>query len=159
MKGLFGAEVIKIRHCNACHQVSPLSNDDNDYNCVLQIVCHQSIMFGMHHDFQSEFEKNCDFCLTPFAKHKQVVKYLVPPKVLAIQIKRFSNPMMKIRHDINVPTHLILNQFVIGKHDKLNYSLTSSIRHIGEQTSSGHYTTVGKENNDFFLFKPHSKAI
>jgi len=75
------------------------------------------------------------------------------PKILVLDLKRFTPTGKKIQSPINIEDELDLSQFVEGyEKDSYKYELYGICNHSGG-TLGGHYTaTVKNKNNEWYLF-------
>ena len=80
-------------------------------------------------------------------------KFFLPPKVLIIRLKRFTNSK-KINNPIDIPLNLNIKKYIhmfSDKNDKCNYTLSSAVIHMGT-LNGGHYISVGYKNNMWLEF-------
>jgi len=80
-------------------------------------------------------------------------KFFIPPNVLIIRLKRFTNKG-KINHPIDIPLNLNIQKYIHMYSDKINncnYKLSSAIVHMGG-LNGGHYISVGFKNNMWLEF-------
>ena len=68
------------------------------------------------------------------------------PRLLPVTVKLFDNFGRKLGGGYNV------NEKLNFEDDKPGYSLSSIIYHIGKSLCQGHYVTVSKTSDGFFLF-------
>ncbi|KAG8236976.1 hypothetical protein J437_LFUL016549 [Ladona fulva] len=88
----------------------------------------------------------------------------MPPKVLCIQLKRFTALGKKITKHINYPIKLDLSPYIyngLSKSDSpykgivqpLPYKLVSVVSHYGAALNCGHYTAIGlSAKGSYFMF-------
>ena len=83
---------------------------------------------------------------------KKKILFWSLPKILIIDIKRFSSRIMKLQQLLNFPLdNFNLSKYVIGYNpDKYVYDLFGICNHSGG-VSGGHYTSFIKDNDDWYL--------
>ncbi|CDJ31167.1 elongator complex protein 3, putative [Eimeria mitis] len=83
-----------------------------------------------------ELEFSCSSCHSPACKAHRTIRYTHPPKVLLLQIKRFSASGQKRRTRVEYP----LEELVIKtKRGSARFRLIAVIEHNGSSCQSGHY--------------------
>jgi ubiquitin C-terminal hydrolase len=95
----------------------------------------------------------CDGCnqtSTTDNRSQKAVKNWRNPEVLVITLKRFNSNLEKTNISIEIPHILDVSEFTLGNsHRKYNLK---SVAYHGGSIDSGHYITLGKTNNEWYLF-------
>ena len=103
-----------------------------------------------HYSLTNEMsEYNCEECNT-IGKAKERTLLTLLPNYITIQFLRFKNDGSKINKYIDVPLILNFDNYSYKMKD-MNYELNSVICHIDFSIMSGHYISIIKRNNDWYI--------
>ncbi|CDJ53238.1 elongator complex protein 3, putative [Eimeria brunetti] len=83
-----------------------------------------------------ELEFSCSKCHSPACKAHRTIRYTHPPKVLLLQIKRFSASGQKRRTRVEFPVEELV---IETKRESATFRLIAVIEHNGSSCQSGHY--------------------
>lgn len=103
----------------------------------------------------------CEFCqVRQEAFKKMKIKSL--PNVLLLHLKRFKfveklGRFVKLSHRVDFPDTLILPS--ADSNVKLSYSLNAIVAHIGSGMRVGHYVTIVKVKDNWFLFDDDDVSV
>ena len=87
---------------------------------------------------REQIERKCSDCQS--LKSLKSVEIIVPPSTLILHLKSFTyDEMTKATKKLHVPVSCPL---ALSLKDEKNYRLNTVINHIGESSSSGHYTIM-----------------
>ena len=98
----------------------------------------------------------CDVCKQRVPATKQFILER-PPKVLCIQLKRFSDSGIKISKHVDFKTAIDMGPYLRRKPGEdipqLYYRLTAMVTHLGYTIDGGHYTAVAQvASGKFYSF-------
>ncbi|CAO3665479.1 unnamed protein product [Rhizopus stolonifer] len=146
---MFGGYIQNKLECSSC------KNFENKYDFFTNLSLDLSQCSSLDRCLSKKFKEEakmkteCSSCQHEgeFKGKKSIYKL---PKVLAIQLKRFSSAdsTSKINKHIKFEPTLDISRIVTeSEHTKTKYELYSMITHTGESMHSGHYVSYVKSSN------------
>jgi ubiquitin C-terminal hydrolase len=149
----FKIQQITQYKCMSCNNLTKLNY--NNYLNKIQLSINKSYINSLddalsYYTLTDEMnDYNCEKCkISGVAKTRTLLSVL--PKYIIIQLLRFRNNGTKINKSINIPLIINFDKYSYKTKD-LDYKLQSVICHIDFSTSFGHYISITKNNNKWYI--------
>ena len=149
----FKLQQITQYKCLSCNNLTKLNYDN--YLNKIQLSINKNYINSLddalsYYSITNEMnEYNCEKCNTT-GKAKERTLLTLLPNYITIQLLRFKNDGSKINKSIDVPLRLNFDNYSYKMRD-MNYELTSVICHIDFSIMSGHYISVIKRSNNWYI--------
>lgn len=159
IEDLFSYLEIMSLKCNECNYISkkidknrflilelPTDNNKISLYDILNLYHSEEIL----DDLNKYYCSNCNNKINAIKK----ISFLMLPKILIIQIKRFDRKLNKLDHYVDFPLkNLDLTSYIHESTNEINknnlYNLYGVVNHIGS-FNKGHYFTFIFKNNNWF---------
>ncbi|CAH3174753.1 unnamed protein product, partial [Porites lobata] len=150
------ALIENTRACSQCDKVTGKFEKWDSYVCSVPVDALQKLMdcilhIGVKGKEESYAYIYCDYCREN-SLHQIWSTFVDQPRVLIIHMRRFDNEgnkNSKIRHRI---VKMDISAICSDSSGPVQYSLTSAILHKGSSTRAGHYTSIVKINDRWYVF-------
>lgn len=147
-------DVITYVNCGYCYQNSETVREVSQH--IIDISGYNSIKEAVDAYFEGDTVETYQ-CLTcnSINNEKAHKKYCLNnvPKILTLVLNRFKNKSKIHQNDVELSKQLTLTNFSSSRGVvRANYNLVSVINHIGQNISSGHYTTIACSSSTFYEF-------
>jgi ubiquitin C-terminal hydrolase len=149
----FKIQEITQYKCMSCNNLTKLNY--NNYLNKIQLSINERFITSLdtalaYYTLTNEMsDYKCDKCkMSGIAKTRTLLSVL--PKYIIIQLLRFKNDGTKINKSIDLPLHINLDKY--SYRDKgLNYELQSVSCHLDMSTSFGHYISITRNNDKWYI--------
>ncbi|CDI75029.1 hypothetical protein EPH_0038090 [Eimeria praecox] len=138
MADFFAGQLCSEIQCAGCRQSLFIYEPAWDLSLPLPVDGNKVSLNNLLEGFfgSEELEFSCSSCHSPACKAHRTIRYTHPPKVLLLQIKRFSASGQKRRTRVEYP----LEELVIKTNsESATFRLIAVIEHNGNSCQSGHY--------------------
>jgi ubiquitin C-terminal hydrolase len=149
----FKLQQITQYKCLSCNNLTKLNY--NNYLNKIQLSINKDYIKSLddalsHYSLTNEMnEYNCEKC-SVIGKAKERTLLTILPNYITIQLLRFKNDGNKINKAIDIPLRLNFDKYCYKMKD-MNYELSSVVCHIDFSMMSGHYISLVKKNNDWYI--------
>jgi ubiquitin C-terminal hydrolase len=149
----FKIQQITQYKCMTCNNLTKLNY--NNYLNKIQLSISKSFINSLdnalsYYTSTDEIDEyNCEKCKKiGISKTRTLLSVL--PKYIIIQLLRFKNNGNKITKSIDIPLSINLDKYSY-KNKELNYELQSASCHLNFSTSVGHYISITKNHNKWYI--------
>ena len=149
----FKLQQITQYKCLSCNNLTKLNY--NNYLNKIQLSINKNFINSLgnalsYYSLTNEMnDYNCEECNTS-GKAKERTLLTVLPKYIIIQLLRFKNDGHKINKSIDIPLTINFDKYS-HKMKNMNYELNSVTCHIDFSIISGHYISIIKRNDTWYI--------
>lgn len=141
----YGSQNVSIINCQACHKKYYNAECFNMMFVNPAETLEKSIYFTLKKETLDDWK--CDSCKVRGHAAKRT-RIWVLPRLLFICVRKCHDDHYKEGGTFqSIPNTIDMQPYCIREYIHTNYTLVSAICHFGSQ-SSGHYLTIGKNNNN-----------
>ena len=158
VSNLFKIQQLKQLQCQSCSNLYPLNFNNNINIWQLNISQHfiNSLFDAIKYDSMTKIinSYNCEKCKETVEVKERTILSILPP-TLIIQLLRFENNGSKITKNILIPFIISLDKFSYKLKNQI-YELNSVCCHISSNHLFGHYFSIVKSDEKWFILDDNS---